>query len=98
MIALSYNSITAAFIDLICYDYNRQLTQPHCLQRLDVEQWLRSSLLPSRFLNHDMDYPFGDLAYADMMDMVARFDMQDQRDLVGIYKHLIGNGTLLVQG
>jgi hypothetical protein len=45
-----------------------------------------------------MDYPFGDLAYADMMDMVARFDMQDQRDLVGIYKHLIGNGTLLVQG
>jgi len=28
-----------------------------------------------------------------MMEMVDRFNTQDQRDLVGVYDHLIGNET-----
>lgn len=40
-----------------------------------------------------MDWPFGDLAYADMMELVDRFDTQDQRDLVGVYDYLLGNET-----
>ena len=37
-----------------------------------------------------MGWPFGDIAYADMMQIVDRFDTNDQRDLVGVYDELIG--------
>jgi hypothetical protein len=41
-----------------------------------------------------MDWPFDDLAYADMMEAVVdRFDTGDKRDLVGVYDQLIGNDT-----
>lgn len=41
-----------------------------------------------------MDWPFDDLAYADMMEaIVDRFDTGDKRDLVGAYDQLIGNDT-----
>jgi len=47
----------------------------------------------TRFLDHEMDWAFGDLAYADMMEMIDRFNTQDQRDLVGVCDYLIGNET-----
>jgi len=68
----------------------------HYLTAYNGETWNGGFDLPfcrTRFLDHDMDWPFGDLAYADMMDMVDRFDTQDQRDLVGVYDHLLGNET-----
>jgi len=68
----------------------------HYLTAYNGETWQGGFDLPfcrTRFLDHDMDWPFGDLAYADMMDMVDRFDTQDQRDLVGVYDHLLGNET-----
>ncbi len=68
----------------------------HYLTAYNGETWNGGFDLPfcrTRFLNHDMNWPFGDLAYADMMEMVDRFDTQDQRDLVGVYDHLIGNET-----
>jgi len=68
----------------------------HYLTAYNGETWNGGFDLPfcrTRFLDHDMDWPFGDLAYADMMDMVDRFDTQDQRDLVGVYDHLIGDVT-----
>ena len=40
-----------------------------------------------------MDWPFGDVAYADMMQIVDRFDTNDQSDLVGVYDALIGDQT-----
>ena len=41
-----------------------------------------------------MDWPFGDVAYADMMEAVVdRFDTGNKRDLVGVYDQLIGNDT-----
>ena len=68
----------------------------HYLTAYNGETWNGGFDLPfcrTRFLDHDMDWPFGDLAYADMMEMVDRFNTQDQRDLVGVYDHLIGNET-----
>lgn len=68
----------------------------HYLTAYNGETWNGGFDLPfcrTRFLDHDMDWPFGDLAYADMMEMVDRFNTQDQRDLVGVYDHLFGNET-----
>ena len=68
----------------------------HYLTAYNGETWNGGFDLPfcrTRFLDHDMDWPFGDLAYADMMELVDRFDTQDQRDLVGVYDYLLGNET-----
>jgi hypothetical protein len=41
-----------------------------------------------------MEWPFRDIAYADMMEAVVdRFDTGDKRDLVGVYDQLIGDDT-----
>ena len=47
----------------------------------------------TRFLRQGLDWPFGDLAYADMMSIVDRFATGDQTDLVGVYDALIGDPT-----
>jgi len=68
----------------------------HYLTANNGETWNGGFDLPfcrTRFLDHDMDWPFDDLAYADMMQLVDRFDTQDQRDLVGVYDYLLGNET-----
>ena len=69
----------------------------HYLTAYNGETWSGGFDLPfcrTRFLDHDMDWPFGDLAYADMMEAVVdRFDTNDQGDLVGVYDALIGNPT-----
>ena len=65
----------------------------HYLTAFNGETWNGGFDLPfcrTRFLNHDMAWPFGDIAYADMMQIVDRFDTNDQRDLVGVYDELIG--------
>jgi len=67
----------------------------HYLTAYNGETWNGGFDLPfcrTRFLNHDMEWPFRDLAYADMMETVVdRFDTNDQGDLVGVYDQLIGN-------
>ena len=66
----------------------------HYLTAYNGETWNGGFDLPfcrTRFLNHDMEWPFGDIAYADMMETMDRFDTNDQRDLVGVYEQLIGN-------
>ncbi len=68
----------------------------HYLTAFNGETWKGGFDLPfcrTRFLNYDMDWPFGDIAYADMMQIVDRFDTYDQKDLVGVYEALIGNET-----
>ena len=66
----------------------------HYLTAYNGETWNGGFDLPfcrTRFLNHNMEWPFGDIAYADMMETMDRFDTNDQRDLVGVYEQLIGN-------
>lgn len=68
----------------------------HYLTAYNGETWNGGFDLPfcrTRFLNHDMEWPFQDLAYADMMETIERFETHDQRDLVGVYDQLIGNPT-----
>jgi len=68
----------------------------HYLTAYNGETWNGGFDLPfcrTRFLNHDMEWPFRDLAYADMMETVDRFDTGDERDLVGVYGQLIGKAT-----
>jgi len=68
----------------------------HYLTAYNGETWNGGFDLPfcrTRFLNHDMEWPFQDLAYADMMETIERFETHDQSDLVGVYDQLIGNPT-----
>ena len=68
----------------------------HYLTAFNGETWSGGFDLPfcrTRFLRHGMDWPFGDVAYADMMQIVDRFDTNDHSDLVGVYDALIGEET-----
>lgn len=68
----------------------------HYLTAFNGETWNGGFDLPfcrTRFLRHDMDWPFRDVAYADMMQIVDRFDTNGQHDLVGVYHVLVGDET-----
>ncbi len=68
----------------------------HYLTAYNGETWKGGFDLPfcrTRFLHYDMNWPFGDIAYADMMQIVDRFDTYDQTDLVGVYEALVGKET-----
>lgn len=68
----------------------------HYLTAFNGETWNGGFDLPfcrTRFLRHGMDWPFGDLAYADMMQIVDRFETGGQRDLVGVYDTLMDKET-----
>lgn len=68
----------------------------HYLTAFNGETWSGGFDLPfcrTRFLRHEMGWPFGDVAYADMMQIVDRFNTNDQNDLVGVYDTLIGKET-----
>jgi len=68
----------------------------HYLTAYNGETWNGGFDLPfcrTRFLRHDLDWPFRDVAYADMMAITDRFDTNDHRDLVGVYEALIGEET-----
>ncbi len=68
----------------------------HYLTAFNGETWNGGFDLPfcrTRFLQHGMDWPFGDVAYADMMQIVDRFDTNDKRNLVGVYDVLVGDET-----
>jgi|APHM01.1.fsa_nt_gi hypothetical protein len=84
----------AALLEAVASFARNQLDgDKHYLTAFNGETWNGGFDLPfcrTRFLNHDMGWPFGDIAYADMMQMVDRFDTNDQRDLVGVYEELIG--------
>jgi uncharacterized protein YprB with RNaseH-like and TPR domain len=84
----------AALLEAVASFARNQLDgEKHYLTAFNGETWNGGFDLPfcrTRFLNHDMGWPFGDIAYADMMQIVDRFDTNDQRDLVGVYEELIG--------
>lgn len=47
----------------------------------------------STCLRNDVVWPFDDIAYADMMEVIERFDTGDTRDLVGVYDLLVGDDS-----
>jgi len=85
----------AALLDAVTTIATNQIDgDRHYLTAYNGETWNGGFDLPfcrTRFLNHDMEWPFRDVAYADMMETIDRFDTNDQRDLVGVYEQLIGD-------
>lgn len=64
----------------------------HYLTAYNGERWNGGFDLPflrSSCVRRDVSWPFPDVAYADTMDMVQRFDTGDANDLVGVYEELI---------
>lgn len=71
-------------------------TDNHYLCAFNGETWKGGFDLPfcrTRYLKNDMDWPFNDIAYVDVMDLMKRFATGDDTDLVGTYDSLIGRET-----
>ena len=68
----------------------------HYLTAYHGETWNGGFDLPfvrTACVAHDIEWPFPNLPYADMLDVVDRFDTNDKNDLVGVYDELVGNET-----
>ena len=68
----------------------------HYLTAFNGETWSGGFDLPfcrTRFVHHGLRWPFGDLAYADMIQLVDRFNTHDHSDLVGVFDVLVGEET-----
>lgn len=76
---------------------NEQInTDAHYLTAYHGETWKGGFDLPflrTACVSRDVPWPFPDMAYADMVDVVGRFNTNDTRDLVGVYDQLIGEET-----
>lgn len=65
----------------------------HYLTAYNGERWRGGFDLPflrSACVRRDTAWPFPEMAYADVMTMVDRFNTGDTSDLVGVYEMLIG--------
>lgn len=68
----------------------------HYLTAYHGETWKGGFDLPfvrTACVRHNVEWPFPDLAYADMLDVVGRFETNDENDLVGVYDKLIGKDS-----
>jgi hypothetical protein len=66
----------------------------HYLTAFHGETWNGGFDLPfvrTVCVQHNHEWPFPNLAYADVLEFVDRFDTNDQKDLVGVYDELVGN-------
>jgi hypothetical protein len=67
--------------------------ETHYLTAYNGETWNGGFDLPflrSACHRNSVVWPFGDVAYADTMEAIERFDTGDARDLEGVYDCLIG--------
>ena len=65
----------------------------HYLTAYNGETWKGGFDLPflrTACISHDLDWPFPNMAYADVFEFVDRFDTNGQNDLCGVYDELIG--------
>ncbi|WP_232688480.1 hypothetical protein [Halobacterium zhouii] len=65
----------------------------HYLTAYNGERWRGGFDLPflrSACVRRDAAWPFPDVAYADTMDMMERFDTGEASDLVSVYDELVG--------
>ncbi len=85
-------------LELVASFVKRELDdESHYLTPLDGQTWNGGLGLPfcrTRFLRHDMPWPFSDFVYADMKQIVAPFDTNGHSDLVGVYEALVADGTV----
>jgi hypothetical protein len=68
--------------------------ETHYLTAYNGETWNGGFDLPflrSACHRNDVPWPFGDIAYADTMEAIDRFDTGDVRDLEGVYDCLVGD-------
>lgn len=67
----------------------------HYVTAFNGELWNGGFDLPflrKACVRENVEWPFSDIAYADAMTAVDRFDTGDVNDLAGVYETLIGNG------
>ena len=67
----------------------------HYLTAFNGERWKAGFDLPflrRACVRQNAEWPFSDLAYADVMTMLQRVDTGDVNDLVGVYDELIDGG------
>ena len=65
----------------------------HYLTAYNGETWKGGFDLPylrTACIGHDVEWPFPNMAYADVFEFVDRFDTHDEKGLVGVYDELIG--------
>jgi hypothetical protein len=71
-------------------------TDAHYLTAYHGETWNGGFDLPflrTSCVTCGVAWPFPDMAYADMLDIVDRFETGETRDLVGVYDYLISEET-----
>lgn len=71
-------------------------TDAHYLTAYHGETWNGGFDLPflrTSCVARGVSWPFPAMAYADMLDVVDRFETDETRDLVGVYNYLIGEET-----
>jgi len=72
---------------------NRLDADRHYLTAYNGETWQGGFDLPflrTACISHDLDWPFPNMAYADVFEFVDRFNTHDEKGLVGVYDELIG--------
>ncbi len=72
---------------------NRLNSDRHYLTAYNGETWKGGFDLPylrTACIAHDLQWPFPNMAYADVFEFVDRFNTHDERGLVGVYDELIG--------
>lgn len=105
----SLMEFSAGGVDLIVTSSERELLKTlseiaadrldddrHYLTAYHGETWKGGFDLPfvrTACVRHNVEWPFPNLAYADMLDVVDRFNTNDENDLVSVYDQLIGNGS-----
>ena len=68
----------------------------HYLTAYNGETWNGGFDLPfvrTACISHDLDWPFPDMAYADVFGFIDRFNTNDEKGLVEVYNELIGKGS-----
>lgn len=84
------SQLLAALTDLVA---DRVDPDGHYLVAYNGERWRGGFDLPlprRRCLVHDAPWPFADLAYVDVLDVVERIATGDASDLVTVYDQLVG--------
>jgi uncharacterized protein YprB with RNaseH-like and TPR domain len=73
--------------------HDRLNDDKHYLTAYHGETWNGGFDLPfvrTACISHNLDWPFPDIAYADVFSFIDRFDTNDEKGLVEVYDELIG--------
>lgn len=85
-----------ALLEAVTGYADERLQENAYLTAYNGETWNGGFDLPflrSACLRNEVSWPFDDVAYADTMEAVQRFETGDTGDLVGVYERLIGTDS-----